>query len=345
MNEGNVPLTTAIDISVELSRLAQAREALGDLLSKVQWVPPVPAGIDTKAWGRNLWHDETSIERPDDRRLYWRRLAALSALHQRGTKPADIAAFEAGSRGLFDLEFDPDARRKVLVTGFDPFHLETHIHQSNPSGAAVFQLHQGRDKQLAAGVDIRTAIFPVRYADFDHHLVERMLTPLLDELSMVITVSMGRQGFDLERFPGLRRSVTTPDNLNRLGGGSPEAPIVPSGLVGPEFVEFSLPVSMMRGVDGAYPVNDNRTITTLQAGAIECDSLARLTDQTAVFGSGGGYLSNEISYRALNTIRRAGMDIPAGHIHTPSVAGFDRLSISKISAQACLMILAAVEAS
>lgn len=340
-----MPPITAIDISVELSRLAQAREVLGELLSKVQWAPSVPEGLDLKTWGRNLWHDETSAERPDDRRLYWRRLAALSALYQLGSKPADIAAFEAGSRGLFDLEFYPDARRKVLVTGFDPFHLETHIHQSNPSGAVVFELHQGRDEQLAAGVDIRTAIFPVRYADFDHQMVERMLKPLLPELSMVITVSMGREDFDLERFPGLRRSVTTPDNLNRFAGGSPEVPIVPPGLVGPEFVEFSLPVPAMRDVDGGYAVNDNRTVTTLQSGEIESGSIAELVNQTAVFGSGGGYLSNEISYRALNAIRQMGMDIPAGHIHTPSVAGFDRLAIARITRQGCLMILAAAEAS
>ena len=50
---------------------------------------------------------------------------------------------------------------------------------------------------------------------------------------------MGRDAFDLERFPGRRRSASSPDNLNLLSGGSEKAPIVPklgeAELEGPVF--------------------------------------------------------------------------------------------------------------
>jgi hypothetical protein len=168
---------------------------------------------------------------------------------------------------------------------------------------------------------------------------------------MVVTISMGREGFDLERFPGRRRSATSPDNLNVHTGAGPESPRVPSlkgvPLEGPEFLEFSLPAAAMAAVQEPFPVRDNRNVQTLERGAFAASNLGELVGQTAVRGSGGGYLSNEISYRALLVNERLSdpdRKTRMGHIHTPRLAGFDPLLEAEIVAQIESMLIAAVEA-
>ena len=66
---------------------------------------------------------ETAAAEPDDRRLYWRRLLGLYTLHKLGADEAALLAFEQHSRGL-PLNFAEDADLNVLVSGFDPFHLD-----------------------------------------------------------------------------------------------------------------------------------------------------------------------------------------------------------------------------
>jgi pyrrolidone-carboxylate peptidase len=183
----------------------------------------------------------------------------------------------------------------------------------------------------------------VRYKDFDEFLVERVLEAYTNKPDMVITVSMGRTGFDLERFPGRRRSVSTPDNLGRAGGGSAEQPFVPPHLEGPEFVEFSLPADEMKKCTGDFPVNDNRLVTTLEQGEFEAMSLEALESNTAVLGSGGGYLSNEISYRVIRHLQEKGTPVPAGHIHTPRMLGYDQNLVQKISKQSAGLIESAIQ--
>ena len=118
------------------------------------------------------------------------------------------------------------------------------IGQSHPSGLAALAL----DGTLVAGLRVRSAILPVRYADFDSGIVENTMGEhFTTGLDLAVTVSMGRDVFDLERFPGRRRSTTEPDNRGETGGGSASDPHPPPGLEGPEFLEFSLP----RRVDGA----------------------------------------------------------------------------------------------
>jgi hypothetical protein len=163
-----------------------------------------------------------------------------------------------------------------------------------------------------------------------------------------VTISMGRDAFDLERFPGRRRSAQDPDNENVLTGGSLADPLVPMldnrPLVGPEFVEFSLPVVAMASVQEPWPVRDNRNVMTLQGGAITSSSLIDLEGQTAVSGSGGGYLSNEISYRALRIGQLLDSEASIGHIHTPRIEGFDADMEMQVVEQLRRMLIAAVEA-
>lgn len=312
--------------SPEVKRLAIAREILPDFFHDV-----APSGL-------TLWQEEAHPGQNDDRRLYWRRLDAISRL-----RPAERQRFEAESRGYHSFSFSKDADIRIAVTGFDPFHLNDHIDQGNPSGLIALQL-QGRRFQIGSRVaEIRSIVVPVRYRDFDEGLIENFFAPRLSDLDMVFTVSMGREGFDLEHFPGRRRSVTTPDNEDIKAGGTPESPIVPVVPEGPEFVEFSLPYETICTVGGDFSVTDNRVVTTLEDGEITAVELSGLDGKTAVFGSGGGYLSNEISYRLIRLARSQNQLLPIGHIHTPRMQGFDAARLARISSQCHELITSAIE--
>ena len=290
---------------VEFGRLAEAgRQGL---------TPPEAndvVGDSPTAAGRRLWE---SMRGGDDRHLYWRRLAGLRV---RVADPASAAAFDAAARG-FVQPSTVEAESIIVVTGFDPFHLDRRLDQCNPAGRAALAL----DDSLLERNRVVAGIFPVRFDAFDAGIVEGSLGPWLadDRVRAIVTVSMGRDGFDLERFPGRRRSSDALDNANRPGGGSASGPH--PAIDGPEFVEFSLPVERAIHVSGRYRVTDNRRVRTLQDGWIEARSLDQLADKVAVDGSGGGFLSNEIAYRVARLRDAHAPGLPVGHVHTPRVLG------------------------
>lgn len=291
---------------------------------------------------------------PDDRWLYWQRLRALRDLSEHcGATAACLAAakrFEHASRGGLDLGFNQQTHLRILVTGFDPFGLHNHIDQSNPSGVAALALDGLVISHNGVTAELQTAMFPVRFADFDAGMVEDLIEPLLRDSSIdaLVTISMGRDGFDLERFPGRRRSSTAPDNLLIKTGANSSNPLVPTlrgqPLSGAEFVEFSLPATAMLEVQKPYPVRDNRSVETLENGRFDAQSLQQLTPLTAVNGSGGGYLSNEISYRTLRLVKASGRPIPAGHIHTPRITGADGHATQAMTQQIRQLLEAALPA-
>ena len=317
-------------IDVEEARLARVSPAL-----RTRYDDVVARGD-----GGLLWAQAAADVRRgnfDDRPLYWARLKLRAVLRETGR---DGNAGERAARG-FDATFQ-GAERRVLLTGFDPFHLDRNIGQSNPSALAALAL----DDTLVAGARIRTAILPVSYAAFDDGIVEQLLAPQFSAgLSVLLTVSMGRDRFDLERFPGLRRSAETPDNRNITSGGSAAAPRVPPGLAGPEFLEFTLPAAAMAATPGRWEVRDNRRVTSLERGEVTPSALAALSDLTAVAGSGGGYLSNEVAYRALNLRERLGASFAVGHLHTPRVDGYDVDAERAMVAQIRNLVAVAVAAT
>ena len=73
----------------------------------------------------------------------------------------------------------------------------------------------------------------------------------------------------------------------------------------------------MLEIEGDYPVRDNRNVTTLEF-ELAAQQLADLTAATAVNG-GGGYLSNEISYRVIQRLSKFGGRVRSGHIHVPRI--------------------------
>jgi pyrrolidone-carboxylate peptidase len=287
----------------------------------------------------------------DDRELYWARL--LSSKVIRTTSPKFsitqaqlntlITLLEEGSRGRTDLAFSSGSTKKILLTGFDPFLLDRNINQSNPSGVAALLLDGQVINYNGISAEINTVMVPVRYEDFAQGIIESLLAPYyaLNNVDMVVTVSMGRTQFDLEHFPGKRRSVTAPDNANIVYGGTQTSPVIPKlngrPLPGNEFVKFSLPVNYMQNAKGPYKVIDNREVTTLEK-TYKAPSYGELKNSIAVNGGGGGYLSNEISYRSIRLRDALNSSIPTGHIHTPRIQQFEPETEAKIVNQIKAML-------
>ena len=273
--------------------------------------------------GRALWTAAVAAG-GDDRPLYWARLRITAALRERGLDPT---GFELAARGMSESpraateDEDPAAPGDIVVTGFDPYRLDDDVRRGNPSGAIALAL-AGR---TVAGRRIHSMIFPVRYADFDAGLVERVLGGYAGRVDWIVTVSQGRPDqFDLEVWNGRRRSASRPDNAEEFGGGSPEQPVVAPGMPeGPEFVRATLPFeAMAKETGGAYPVRVNTELTQLVPGAVAHLGTEPEPGALAVAGGAGGYLSNEIAYRntrllAAATVRNGGHRTLGGHVHTP----------------------------
>ncbi|XPF94789.1 hypothetical protein ACM9HF_01920 [Colwellia sp. RE-S-Sl-9] len=305
--------------------------------------------------GKGIWNDAKqhfkNTNSYDDRPLYWSRLQMSKALKSTKAYKESLPdqqnkllwKFELYSRGQTDIKYDKNTNKKILITGFDPFLLDRNIKQSNPSGISALVLDDLVISTEGKSAEIETLILPVRFSDFDQGIVEEILTPYLsvNAVDMIITVSMGRNSFELERFPGLRRSSVAPDNLNVLTGASKDEPLVPmlhdKKLNGPEFLEFTLPSAQMKNAAGFYPVEDNRIVTTKNM-TLEVQALTELMNEISVQGSGGGYLSNEVSYRSLLLRDLYSPVLPVGHIHTPSIKGHDNNKLELIVTQLKAML-------
>lgn len=184
--------------------------------------------------GKKLWDHawQTAGTLKDDRPLYWTRLRAIPALRafaKRQTpaitgKTLDdlITQFEWPSRGL-----DPDGAvsfgniaatdRKVIVTGFDPFQLPSQPKQSNPSGMLALILNNQKVDQVSPDTYAATAIFPVRYRDFDGELIEKavtkVVTPQFALVRMLLTLSLNSSDcYDVERWACQARLTIVNDN-------------------------------------------------------------------------------------------------------------------------------------
>ena len=288
-------------------------------------------------FGRLLWERAVAAAAQrgdyDDRPLYWARLSMALTLRQWrfDLLPAERAALdkrlEYVSRGITSTRFAPGAE-KLLVSGFDPFDLDTEIRRGNPSGSAVLRL-DGRFLRVAdRRVQVQAVVFPVRYTDFDAGMVEDAFRPHVvagrQRADMFVTNSQGRpEAFDLEVWNGRCRSTPAErgDNNNLWGGGTPTAPVVFPGVgPGAEFIAATLPHEAMLAADlQPFPVRRNPSVTEIPSGGSA--PVTRPGGPTpgsiAVNGSGGGYLSNESAYRTTRLREATGADLPGGHVHTP----------------------------
>jgi pyrrolidone-carboxylate peptidase len=354
------PLFAVSDLSVEENRIDKAKQTmpliftpfaaeLENFAHQINQAKSLTAltqhvlRYGTKRWQNGVEQFNNSGDF-DDRVLYWSRLemsklVKLSPVYASllPTQQQDILwKLELLTRGQQDIKFDKGTNKKILVTGFDPFFLDRNIDQSNPSGVAALALDDLVINFEGKSAEIETLIVPVRFADFDQGMIEALLSPYYDQVDMIVTISMGRENFDLERFPGLRRSAKAPDNANIYTGADQKTPLVPQlngkPLTSPEFVEFSLPVAAMQKAIGHYKINDNKKITTL-VGHRTAKNLVELATETSVQGSGGGYLSNEISYRSIVLRNKLNVNLPVGHIHTPRIKAFEPETSKKVVEQ------------
>lgn len=350
-------------LTIEEQRIDKALQALPHLNSKIEDSDKKVQSILSESnysiirqklhyFGESLWQEEVkSVQqgRLDDRDLYWQRLSVVKAikLKNKAFSQAELTSlievFENSSRGRTELSFTEPTMKKILLTGFDPFLLDKNIAQSNPSGIAALLLDGQVIEYNGIRAQINTLMVPVRYQDFDDGEIESILAPFyaLNNVDLIATISMGRSDFDLEHFPGRRRSVTAADNLNVLTGATPVSPIIPmlagQVLSGPEFVQFSLPYHAMQQAKGDYKINDNRKVQTLTK-TFSAKQLNELRNDIAVEGGGGGYLSNEISYRSIRLRNLLGSTIPTGHIHTPRIIEFDEKTNQAIMNQIVEML-------
>jgi pyrrolidone-carboxylate peptidase len=305
--------------------------------------------------GRALWQASTARAQAatpdsDDRPLYWARLDMTRIVRQwqprfgisNAQRTELIQLLEQTSRGMDTVRFDRNPRTKrILISGFDPFGLDIgpgqDIRHGNPSGAAAISLDGRRLTNGAVTAEVQAVVFPVRFADFDAGIVESFFRPFLsgpNAVDMIMTISQGGSAdFEVEEFAGRRRATTFEDNLGVSGGGSPTNPVEPPGLAaGPEFLRTSLPASARRSLGRTSPSPGEREITEIPAGSTR--STHRPTGptagSTAVAGSGGSFLSNEIFYRTSLLRSQTGATIPVGHLHTPELKppGGDRITSS-----------------
>ncbi|WP_229844816.1 pyroglutamyl peptidase [Streptomyces cinnamoneus] len=297
------------------------------------------------AEGRNLWRravdraqgrgpDGGDLSRDDDRPLYWARLALTRALREwrpafalDERRRADlVAAVERTSRGQDSIELPPgDGVKRVVITGFDPFQLDSDVRRSNPSGAAALALDGTTVETPAGPARIEAAVFPVRWADFADGTVERTLLPHLrpgpGRVDLFTTISQGRVGrFDVERTNGAWRGGY-PDNLNVSRTGTVPVPSgIPTVTPQPQWTTTTLPYAAITAArTGPFPVYDNTAVTEIPAGGTEEEHRADgpTPGSTARAGGGGDYLSNEIAYRATLLRDAVRARVPGGHLHTP----------------------------
>jgi len=135
--------------------------------------------LGTQLWRRAQQTSDAKIV--DDRPLYWQRLSMKREFKERhGTQPAQVKlleAFERASRGFDDLSFTASADLNILVTGFDPFGLHNRIDQSNPSGVTALSFDGLVISANGKKAELQSAMFPVRFADFDRGMVESVIEP------------------------------------------------------------------------------------------------------------------------------------------------------------------------
>ncbi|MCY3540570.1 MAG: hypothetical protein OXH31_01480 [Gammaproteobacteria bacterium] len=262
----------------------------------------------------------------DDRPIYWGRLFTQYFFNwfNRGSVPrvarTDLCAIhELTSRHYANVAAQTASinEPRVILTAFDPFLLNTNIQQCNPSASIALTLAEIYQNSIPIDV----FIFPVRYRAFNKGIVEQMLKPRFErEPLFVLTMSMGRDNFEFERFVGRRRSSTALDNLDY----SPvkDGCYPPCLSKCPEFLEFTLPTEIFVDVEGAWKTLDNRTVVTKARGKFEAQSLKELEGEVCIQGSGGGFLSNEIAYRTRLLQKQMNKSFPIGHLHVPKASKF-----------------------
>ncbi len=281
-------------------------------------------------------------EFPDDRFLYWIRLLMINQLktlaHEKGSVLSInrlVQLFEEGSRNYTTIDFSqaPEGCKKILITGFDPFLLNSleypskhNIRQSNPSGCVALSLHNNFTGNKQGF--FQSMLFPVRYCDFDGSdrpdsgmgkgVVERYIGPWIGSVDMIITISQGHpHTYAIDKFA----TITRGGLIDNMGHRRPEgSPCIQNG---PSWICTTLPSSILKP-----PVIINESYRSESSDSYSY-GLPKSANSKIFSGPGGNYLSNEIFYRVANLRelwREAHKDANGikpekftGHFHIPKL--------------------------
>ena len=328
---GFAPFVTAFGDA--LCALPNAAAADGFLVAqgKALWALAVARAQGTLKIG--------TLNRYDDRPLYWARLELTKDVHQWQPRFALSSAartkllgdLDDAARGIDSIGFGPpDGATLVMVSGFDPFELDGgNINRSNPAGAAALQL-DGKEFSTPQGrIKVESVNFPVLWGAFDNGIVERAYSKALTgprPLSLMITLSQGYPGeFTIERWAADWRGGE-PDN-NNLDESGPVPPAAGWPQPAAQFIQTTLPYQQMVAAQtGSYPVIYHQLFCVWPnpaqpgQGTEQCadDGSAPAPGAAAASGGGGDYLSNESMYRANRLRIGLGFtSLPGGHVHTP----------------------------
>ena len=294
------------------------------------------------------------LPRSDDRPLFWARVHLTRTLRQwlpRFPLSAEQRSalewrLERASRGQLDVNLPPGhGVKRMLVSGFDPFGLDgsqgRSIRNGNPSGAIVLALDGTRVDTPFGVVAIETAIFPVRWRDFDLGMVEDTFGTFMAEgprrLHASMTISQGGSRMDIEAWNG-RYHTGTDNNLINPCPQDPASDVhAPSCLitpptrwvpfVAPQWTQTSQPYEAMIAA-GTEPFDVFlRTSVREFVSCTERATVGRPTGPSSLqacarSGGGGSFLSNEIAYRVTLLRDVFGLAIPGGHLHVPVMTVF-----------------------
>lgn len=270
----------------------------------------------------------------DDRPLYWARLAMQVILKRhpvfekdidleksivkKGTELEKIIhVFEEKSRNYIGIDFSKaGGKKKVLITGFDPFILNQfdnpdfvgNILQSNPSGCVALSLNEIN----IGNCYIQTMIVPVRYTDFDGNqdnakgqgegIIEKYIKPWINQVDMIITISQYRPKENVIDMFGTSRRGGFNDNENFIRENGSQA--VSTKF---EWIQTTLPKTF----SNAPFVKFNWKFDNVS----HPENTVPKSEQILNEGSGGDYLSNEIFYRVGKMRSEIRPTLATGHFH------------------------------
>ncbi|MEJ5943828.1 hypothetical protein WDZ17_00780 [Pseudokineococcus basanitobsidens] len=315
-------------------------------------------------YGADLWRaavdraqgraDLGTIDRYDDRPLYWARTTMARALREWQPRfamtslqrQALVRQLSYASRGIDSVAYPAgEDVTRVLVSGFDTYSLDSSLRNSNPSGASALQL-DGRTVETDAGtVVVQAVMLPVNWSDFDQGIVEDAFGPWLvggtpdggpgdpagpaadERADLIMTISQtGRGRMDVEQWAGGFRGGFPDNNRAIQYGPVSAAALWPQPQPSPQWIETTLPYqAMIDAGTGPWPVVLHDGITEWPAGTFpDPGSLRSAADPSpgsrAASAPGGNYLSNESMYRTNRLRLGAGLeDLPGGHLHISSL--------------------------
>jgi hypothetical protein len=244
------------------------------------------------------------------------------SLAKKGTELDNIIIlFEELSRNYTGINFSKVGnKKKVLITGFDPFLLNSFDHkyskyynvlQSNPSGVVALSLNN--DNTL--GASIQTMIFPVRYLDFDSSnkptkgigegVVEKYIKPLVSEVDAIITISQALPNeYNIDVFGTLTRGGGD-ENLNYTRENLSKA--ISTDL---EWIKTTLNSGFTDIKEVKY-----EWLYDEKDGEINPPKDGVKINE----GSGSNYLSNEIFYRVGKMRTKLRPKLETGHFHISKI--------------------------